>query len=426
MSWISKLFRRTDEQEHIYEESPAVAQPARRAHISDSDTNLPRFKNMVGGVDGGHHKTDAERARAKLRDAFTPSHPVTDVRMFAGREDLLLTLIRAIEDQRLHAVIYGDRGIGKTSMLHVLTQLAKEAQYTVRYASCGVGTEFDEIFRAVAADISLLYHEDYDPTDPAIEHGGTLADKLPDGRLSVAQMTDLLSKIHGTRILIILDEFDRADSTQFRQQVAELIKNLSDRSIAVQMVIAGVASNLTELIAHVPSIRRNIMGLPIDVMNPQEIEELVKNGEWASGLKFQSKAIENIITLSNGSPYLASLLGQHAGLAATQREAVHVTPEDINSAVRQALEEVRLRISPHHVMLVDQVAASGKFGILCDMAASSMANAGQILETDFDAKFDDYSDFIEPIAGSATGAYCFKEDGVVPYIWLRSNAPGSK
>lgn len=426
MSWISKLFRRTDEQEYTYEETPTVVQPARRAHIDDSEVNLPRFKNMVGGVDGGHHKTDAERVRAKLRDAFTPSHPVTDVRMFAGREDLLLTLIRAIEDQRLHAVIYGDRGIGKTSMLHVLTQLAKEAQYTVRYTSCGVGTEFSEIFRAVAADISLLYHEDYDPTDPAIEHGGTLADKLPEGRLSVAQMTDLLSKIHGTRILIILDEFDRADSAQFRQQVAELIKNLSDRSIAVQMVIAGVASNLTELIAHIPSIRRNIMGLPIDVMNPQEIEELVKNGEWASGLKFQPKAIENIIKLSNGSPYLASLLGQHAGLAATQRDAVRVTPEDIKAAVRQALEEVRLRISPRHIVLVDKAVANGNFETLRDMAASSMANAGQILESDFDVQFDNYSDFIEPITDSTTGAYCFKEDGVVPFIWLRSNASGSE
>src|SRR3546814_7062950 len=47
-------------------------------------------------------------------------------------------------------------------------------------------------------------------------------------------VTDLLAPVAGTRIIIMLDEFDRATSRSFRRSIAELIKNLSDRSARVR------------------------------------------------------------------------------------------------------------------------------------------------------------------------------------------------
>ena len=66
--------------------------------------------------------------------------------------------------------------------------------------------------------------------------------------------SDFLAKVVGTRVVVVLDEFDRSGAKEFRQNVAELIKNLSDRLVRVQVVIAGVAANLTELLEHIPSI----------------------------------------------------------------------------------------------------------------------------------------------------------------------------
>ena len=117
--------------------------------------------------------------RAKLRHAFTPSQPVADRRLFAGRDDVLKTIIRSIEDQRLHVVLYGERGIGKTSLLHILTQAAGEARYIVVYTSCGANSNFDETFRAAAAEIPLLFHSGFSPTGSEAEKGSSLADLLP-------------------------------------------------------------------------------------------------------------------------------------------------------------------------------------------------------------------------------------------------------
>ena len=134
------------------------------ASVRDSD--LPRFSAMASD-DVDNTGTDPARARAQLalRDALGASQPVISRERFAGRHDALAQLIAAIEQQRLHVVIYGERGIGKTSLVHVFADTAREARYLVLYGSCGTDGRFDEIFRAFAAKIPMLYHRSVLPDD---------------------------------------------------------------------------------------------------------------------------------------------------------------------------------------------------------------------------------------------------------------------
>ena len=126
-------------------------------------------------------------------------------------------------------------------------------------ASVGASLGLDqEVFRTIAAHIPMLFHSAVGPTSPDVEKGKTLADILPKSTISPRIASDILAKIVGTRVVVVLDEFDRSSSEEFRQNVAELIKNLSDRLVRVQLVIAGVAGNLTELLEHIPSIQRNV------------------------------------------------------------------------------------------------------------------------------------------------------------------------
>ncbi|MEO8723323.1 MAG: AAA family ATPase [Sphingobium sp.] len=371
----------------------------------------------------------SDSIRLRLREAFTPSQPVSDTRKFAGRKELLRTLIRSIEDQQLHVVLYGDRGIGKTSLLHVLEELSRKARYIVRYTSCGEGSDFSDVFRAIASDIPLLFHADYDPTADAIEQGGTLSKLLPTGMLSVSQVSEMFSKVSGTRILIILDEFDRTDFEKFRRPVAELIKNLSDRSIRVQLVIAGVASNLTELIAHIPSIRRNIIGLPLPIMEKNEVRELIKIGEAVSGLKFAAEALEDITMVASGSPYLASLLGQHAGLIAAERGATEVAAQDVSLAVDRTLYEVKLRVSPQSLFFIESLTALHADEHMGELAHAALVHSGRIAQEDVAAAFKTAAPagsearraiehLIEPIPNDPTGAYHFMEEGAGLYLWM--------
>ena len=303
--------------------------------------------------------------------------------MFAGRTDVLGTMIGAIEDQRLHLVIYGERGIGKTSLLHMLAGAARDARYIVVYSSCGAGSNFQETFRAAAAEIPLLFHSGFGPTAEEAEAGATLEALLPPD-FSPRQFADLCVKVTGTRALFILDEFDRSGSVEFRRDLAELIKFLSDRSVRVQVVIAGVAADLAELVEHIPSIRRNILAVRVPRMSDDEIRQIVSTGEQASGLTFDVAAREFIVTLSRGWPYIASLLCHHSGLRGIDAGRTTVMSSNVSAAVDDCVVELRARMAKGVRLQVDRLRNEGAGKLLTLLAGASLAAGGDFDVSDID------------------------------------------
>lgn len=431
MSWFSKLGTRGKTANADETHSYSVIEKAKSSGGKDRKALFPRFMGSATDELRGLRGGPDTMARLRLRDAFTPAQPVADIRHMAGRKDVLHSLIRSLEDQRLHVVLYGERGIGKTSLLRVLAELAGDAQYLVRYTSCGETTDFNEMMRAVIGSIPLLYHGGYDPSATEIEDGQSLASLLPAGSLSANQISDVLARLSGTRLLVIIDEFDRSPRDGFRRAIAELIKNLSDRSIRVQLVIAGVASNLSELVEAIPSIRRNVLGLHVPVMNGEEVRELLAIGEEASGVKFDDLSIKLITSFSCGSPYLASLLGQLSGLAAIDQGERQVSAQDVASAVRVAVEEIEQRISEGSIDKVRLAFANGQGRPLARLARIAMLNGGRLdtqSRTPGDVTAEECAralrdagegnGIVVPAPDPVAGRYQFAEEGLPTYIWM--------
>lgn len=408
---------------------PLLREPQRR---NDHGGDLPRFNTTAGDQISGRGGDRFSALRSRLRNAFTPSQPIAERRLFAGREDVLKSMIRSIEDQRLHVVIYGERGIGKTSLLHILTQAATEARYIVVYTSCGANSNFDETFRAAAADIPLLYHSGFSPTGNEAEKGSTLADLLPSEPLSPRKFGDLCAKLTGTRVLIILDEYDRAESAAFRRDMAELIKNLSDRLGRVQIVLAGVAADLTDLVEHIPSIRRNIFALRVPKMTEAEIMQIVANGEREAELKFDAEAAAFVVAVARGLPYMASLICHHAGHAALDQGRSTVLAADVQNAVDRAVAEFQGRVptpaQTHLRRLFDQ----GRHDTLGMTARAALSADGVFTVAEFEAanevsgrKAQDAIDLMMneqllrtvPASDDQTH-YAFVEEGLPTLIWM--------
>lgn len=405
---------------------PEMGEPFSPVTPRTSTHDLPRFHSSGGELGRSSHSPERER----LRDAFTPSQPVQEPKMFAGRSGILRTLIRSIEDLRLHVVIYGDRGFGKTSLLHLLTLLAREAHYHVAYHSCSERGNFTDTFRAIASEVPLLYDARFGPNDEETEGGATLARLLPEGDFSVSQLSEVFSHLSNTRLLVVLDEFDRSPTGEFRQSVAEFIKNVSDRSLRVQLIIAGVAGNLAELVEHIPSIRRNILGLQIPPMTPEEVREVIAIGEGISGLKFRDDASERIVKLANGSPYLASLLAQYAGFNAIDAERRDVKGDDVDTAATQVRGELRGRLSDKVLTSVDLAVADGLRPTLLALAKAAMGSMGRIdrdklvgtlSDEDFVKVADHFAAYphlIEQVEDGPAGRYRFVEEGLPVYLWV--------
>ena len=53
--------------------------------------------------------------------AFTPASPVSEKELFAGRIAQVRLVVDAINLPGQHAIIYGERGVGKTSLANILS-----------------------------------------------------------------------------------------------------------------------------------------------------------------------------------------------------------------------------------------------------------------------------------------------------------------
>jgi DNA-binding transcriptional ArsR family regulator len=261
-------------------------------------------------------------------------------------------------------------------MLRVFTEIAQDSEYLVVHENCGAATRFDQLFRSVAGQIPLLYYGGLSPADSQSAERSSLADLLTDGPNGPNEISRLLAELSGTRSIIVLDEFDRVEDPSFQRDIAELIKNLSDASARVQLVIAGVADNLQELLGHSPSIRRNIIGIAIDRMSDAEVAQIIEIGERHAGVSFDRATKDRLVELALGRPYLTRLLAHHASIAAADRGSGQVENVDLEAALDRAARETQSQLAERTRHAARQSLAENRSAIL-GVARASLANGGE-------------------------------------------------
>jgi Cdc6-like AAA superfamily ATPase len=286
--------------------------------------------------------TDTAGFSAKLRDAFTPTRPKHNAALFSGRYKQMQRIIAAIEEERAHIVVYGERGSGKTSLANVLAGKAEDAGYFVLRLACNSELSFEDIFRGLLRRMpATLLPDGIGATSRA---GVDNFDQLAAGHIGVAELVTLFERIYEKHIILIIDEYDRITAEETKAKFAELIKNMSDSAVPVTLLIIGVADNVRELLGKHPSLQRTLVTIPMPLMTRREIDGIIASGEEKSGLRFDTTVRQQIADFAQGLPYHAQLLCLFAARNAARRQSTRVEREDLRYAVQRAAEEAELRV----------------------------------------------------------------------------------
>ena len=290
------------------------------------DLILGRFDMDLNGRPHANGERMAQIARS-----FSPSAPI-DHRSFAGRASQINDIINASSQRGQHVVIFGERGAGKTSLAQALVHLLRNRFATPSCGSvnCDQTTTFASLWKAIFSEIQVKEI----PSRATSGVEGTLAQFLPENVTPDA--VRLILQKRG-RLLIIIDEIDRIKDKATTTLLADTIKNLSDHSVDVTLVLVGVAESVDTLIAEHESVQRALIQVHMPRMAHAELDEIIDNGLRAVEMTIDPSAKQRIIKLSQGLPHYTHLLGLHSAQAAAAEDRRNISIADTRVALQKTL-----------------------------------------------------------------------------------------
>lgn len=269
---------------------------------------------------------------SEITDYFSHGAPIEERDLFAGRIAELAKLVDTVQQRGRHAIVYGERGVGKTSLVNILSLVYRGPMKDTLYVRVNATPKdtFSTIWKNVFKRLS--YQESEGVTK-------RIADNYPDG-MSPDDVQLELETFSNKSAIIVLDEFDRIEDKSVTNLVADTIKALSDYSLNVTVIVSGVAENVSSLISGHESISRSLVQVPMPRMSLDELGEIVMKRYKKLGIAIDGDGIWKMTFLARGLPFYAHLLGMFAARNAVRKRKRKVDGKDVDEAFSNVLGEI--------------------------------------------------------------------------------------
>src|SRR5260221_8250088 len=297
----------------------------------------------------------AEDINTILREAFTPTRPKQEGSHFAGRQRQIERIVAAIEEERAHVVIFGERGTGKTSLANVIGGMAAKSGYIVQRFACSSEVTFEDLFQNLLRGVPGRLAQA--PRSASIAGApppapSSLEAMLPQGAFGPAELLPVLARVSGRHLILMADEFVRIQHEDTKDKLDEALKNMSDAGVPVMLVLIGVASEVDDLLGKHPSLRRALVTVPLPLMTRREVSTIIENGELRLGVPFEPDVKDAILDLAPGLPYYAQLLCLFTARTALPQGSESITFDDLHYAVERCTDEAETSVKEAYVLAV--------------------------------------------------------------------------
>ena|SRR3990167_1371163 len=293
---------------------------------------------MFGVASNKSTKNNWDNLEFNARQLFTPSAPISAADLFTGRSEQIQRLINAVADPGRHAVLYGERGVGKTSLGNTFHELIGSVGiFPIRQQS-SPGDDYTSLWKKVFREIVF---EIKDPGNygKEVTEKFTIADKYE----SVITPDDVVRELRKSPFskipVIIFDEFDKIKNTNAKQLMAHTIKALSDSGVNVTVLLIGVADDITTLVEEHQSVSRNIEEIKMPRMNKNELNAILDQRLPKLGIKIDPDARWKIVTLSRGLPEYIHSLGRDSTIQAIREKKKLITEAHVGNAINELISQ---------------------------------------------------------------------------------------
>ena len=377
-----------------------------------------------------------------LNKVFSPTAPIEQKDLFIGRIDQISNLGMTIDERGQHAVLYGERGVGKTSLSNLMLLIYHDL--LTAKVTCNRTETFRTLWSKALKKVHFIKEEKGVGFKASQKRSTIQLDLFLPVDKDEIDSDDILNNFDklSNKILFVFDEFDSIVDENTKVRFADTIKALSDNCPNITLLIVGIAENVIELIGSHPSLERCLKQIKMQRMSNQELGQIIDNGLFKLNMKIDGSVRNKIISYSSGFPHYTHLLSKYSAYNAILNKRQLIDNKDFNSSVKQALENA----NPHLRDSLQKATVSSKGqtkfeDVLCSVAlaktdeydCSSITDILKeyVLKIEKEAKREDISynlttlcskpkgEILEKVGISNNVKYRFKNPLIKAYIKLR-------
>lgn len=297
---------------------------------------------------------DEDHFKEILRSNLTPARAISSPEHLKGRTRALLQIDRAFNSPGKHVFIFGDRGVGKTSLAQTAAFLQQSSSSEPILLACGgspfLSTVRDAVKRALPIGDTIFQKRIEQKLKVGIAgFSGELTRSLANGSVpqvdtinDAVQLLRFVGEVHSKRPVIIFDEFDQITEIRQRKVCADIIKQVSDQGVNVRFILCGIGTSMEDLIGVHLSTARYLLPIELERLSHDARWEIIKSAASAMNVTVGDNFLLRIGQISDGFPYYVHLVGEQLlwNMFDDSNLVGHCMQEHfregVNSAVREA------------------------------------------------------------------------------------------
>jgi uncharacterized protein len=288
-----------------------------------------------------------------LHTHLSPTAPIQSEQHLFGRTKQLEAVFQALHAPGRSIFIYGDRGVGKTSLAQTVAFSAQGVSHDPVFLACTphdtfAGLMADMLSKLAAPDpktsqtthtaklgfkgLGLELSRKQDLSAPAVR------EELNLNRIT-ARLLEIAARRSNESAVVVVDEFDRITREEERGQFADFIKQIGDQRIGIKFVFCGVTQSMEALLGAHGSCYRYLEGVELKGLSWDARFEIIDAAASALGIRVDSHPRFRIAAISDGFPYYVHRMCEALFWQMFKNEGVCTVPtiDHFRAAVAEAV-----------------------------------------------------------------------------------------
>lgn len=286
------------------------------------------------------------------KTVFFPSKAISSPEHLFGRAKQLTQIARAFSSDGKQVFIYGERGVGKTSLAKTAASIHQSADNEPAIVACESSSTFKQVVRDIAVACLPAESEVRKTTEKSGFNLGVkglsleMARQIEIGQIpqvssvnSAIVILKYIAQLHSDHPVVIVDEFDRIECSEEKRYFAEFIKQISDQDLPIKFIFCGIAQDMDSLIGQHFSAGRYMAPVELGPLPADALWEIFRRAEEKFGVHIDDEIKIRASRIADGYPYFMHLIGDCLLWNMFENGNDTASPEAFEQAVRQAVED---------------------------------------------------------------------------------------